>query len=634
MRDSLRHRGPDEAGQFADASVSLGHRRLAILDLAHGQQPVYNEDRSLVLVYNGEIYNHPQLRPQLEQLGHRYGSNCDSETILHAYEAFGVHCLERFEGMFAFVLYDQQRRCLFGARDRLGKKPLYYTARPLGTGAEAIAFAFASEIKALRQHPVIARALELAPTALVSYLLNDYVAGRQSIYEHIARLEPGSAFVYGLPGSEAPGLRTWRYWDIAIGPSANRRTAAPPAEAEAGRRVVELLAEAVRKRLLADVPIGTFLSGGIDSSSIVALLTRFLPREQIKTFSIGFDEPSYDESAYAAAAARHFGTDHHCRQFTARDLLDRIPVLAAALDEPFADPSVLPVAMLSEFAREQVTVALGGDGGDELFAGYDPFRAVRPARWLRRLVPRWAQRRVLVPLAQQLPSSDRNMALDFRVARFLRGTAVEPARQAPVWMGAFSLEQLHRLLPDLRSELTVERAYAPMLAAAQQLAAHGGDDLDQALDFFERFYLPDDILVKVDRASMLHSLEVRCPYLDTALVEYVNSLPHGLKLRRGVTKYLLKQSLTSANGSPPLVPPAIVHRKKKGFGIPVARWIRGELRTSFRTVLIDEWPAALALFDRREIERLLTRHLEHTENHYKELWALFMLALWARYHLT
>ena len=631
MTDALVHRGPDAAGAFTDGEVSLGHRRLSIIDLAQGQQPVFNEDRTIAIVFNGEIYNHCDLRPQLEALGHRYASQCDTETIVHAYEAWGVDCVTRLDGMFAFVLYDARRQLLFGARDRLGKKPLYFTTRPCGPASGEVALAFASELKSLRAHPAVAASLQVAPGGLVSYLLNDYVLGPQSIYEGVERLEAGSAFVFGLPGSSAPGLRRWRYWNLHIN-AENQPGASPPLSEEAAAdRLIDLLRRAVHKRLMSDVPLGVLLSGGVDSSAIVALLAQLRPPGEIDTFSIGFDEPSFDESGYAEQVARHFGTRHLSRRFTAADLQSRLPGIAAQMDEPFADPSLLPVAMLAEFARQHVTVALGGDGGDEIFAGYDPFRAVAPARVYRRLVSPALHARVLVPLARWLPVSEANMPLGFRVTRFLRGALVEPRLRPAAWMGAFSLDQLQRLVPDLGDCLAPEQAYAPILAAARAAPPANADGLAYSLDFFQRFYLPDDILVKADRASMLHSLEIRSPFLDTELVEFVNALPLSLKLRRGTTKYLLKQALGARRSGAPLLPPEIVHRRKKGFGIPVARWIRHELQPLFRETLIGDWPEqALPMFNRWEIERLFDDHVRRAANNYKELWALFMLAQWAR----
>ena len=635
MRDTMTHRGPDDAGLFHDRQVGLGHRRLAIIDLDNGAQPMSSPDGMTVAVFNGEIYNFRELRNRLARLGYEFRTQSDTEVILQAYAAFGVRCVEHLDGMFSLVVYDRRRRRLVGARDRLGKKPLFYTVCPFGHGRDRVSFAFASELKALRAHPVIAGELRLSEAALVSYLLNDYVLGEQRIYEGVRSLEAGGAFEYGLAGSDQPGLRVWKYWDLAFDRAAALRTASAEPPADIRRRVLQLLREAVQKRLVADVPVGALLSGGIDSSAVVALMREFKPADRIETFSIGFDETSFDESEHARAVARHLGVRHFLRRFTADAMLQRTARTIELLDEPFADPSILPVSMLCEFARERVTVALAGDGGDELFAGYDPFRAVRAADWYRSCVPDWLHRRVFRPAAGWLPASSRNMSLHFKLSRFLRGAHADPRLRCATWMGAMDLDQVARLAPDLAGRWPVDRAYAPILAAHDRLEAMDADSVDQALHFFQRFYLTDDILVKVDRASMMHSLEVRSPFLDTALVEYLNSLPHRWKLRRGVTKYLLKEALRYGDGRGALVPEAVITRRKKGFGIPVARWIRHEQRAAFREALVDAWPETLLpMFDRQAVRQMLDAHVRGRDNHYKELWALFVLAHWSQRHLT
>lgn len=653
MTDSLTHRGPDAGGYYGHGLVSLGHRRLSIIDLSQGQQPLFNEDRTVVVVYNGEIYNFRPLRDELVARGHRFATHTDTECIVHAYEEWGTACVERLHGMFAFVLYDQNRQRLFGARDRLGKKPLYFYERARTPGATdssgstsaAPLFAFASELKALKVHPGIGGKTTLSESALVSFLLNDYVVGEQSIYEEIRRLPAGSAFEFGLPGSAEPGLRVWPYWSIQVGTLDTRKSAATRQservvdESQAGDKLIDLLREAVSKRLMSDVPLGGLLSGGIDSSTIVALMAEFRPAAEIETFSIGFEEKSYDESEYANRVANYFGTKHRNRSFTFAELQQRLPRTIAMMDEPFADPSLLPVSLLCEFSREHVTVALGGDGGDEILAGYDPLRAVRPAGLYRRMIPQMMHRNVLVPMAKWLPTSEANMPLQFRVNRFLRGVMVPPRLRIATWMGPFSLEQLRRLMPEVGDGLLAEKAYAPILSAYAHVDEEAADSLDFALDFYQRFYLADDILVKADRASMMHSLEVRSPFLDTDVVEFANSLPESLKLRQGVSKYLLKQALLKPRRGPggvvrPLIPREIIERPKKGFGIPVARWIRHELKDLFHATLIRDWPEqSLPMFNRWEVERLYLEHVHGRNNNYKELWALFTLALWAREHL-
>lgn len=618
MADRIAHRGPDGSGYFSSDGVSLGHRRLSIIDLEGGAQPISNEDGTVHIVFNGEIYNHRDLRRELQAAGHQFKTAADTESIVHAYEEFGVDCVNRLDGMFAFVLFDSRRRRLFGARDRFGKKPLYYTTPQSGS----LEFAFASELKSLREHPSVAKGLQVDARSLCDYLLNDYVVGERSIFEGIARLLAGCAFTYGLAGSERPGFHHWRYWDISLEPMQP-----VPSFDEAADHILELLKDAVGRRLMADVPLGTFLSGGIDSSAIVAMLTQLLPVDQIQTFSIAFDEASFDESAYAQQVARRFGVKHHVKRFSASAMVEVLPGVVDMLDEPFADPSVLPVSMLCRFAREHVTVALGGDGGDELFAGYDPFRAIRWANWYS-AVPESAHAAARW-LARRLPASSRNMSLRFKAERFLRGSKVCALTRSPVWMGPFEPVTLRRVAPELASLLTDAECYQPQRSAAGRL----GDPYQQAIDFFERFYLVDDILVKVDRASMLHSLEVRAPFLDTRLAEYVNALPVHYKLRGGQSKAVLKHAL-AGKGRPEVVPRSIVHRSKKGFGIPVARWIKRELRDQFRAMLLSGWPTPVDVFDRRQVERLLDDHVRGKENNYKELWALYMLAHWSHRHLS
>ena len=681
MTDRLLHRGPDAGGLFVQPPVFLGHRRLSIVDLSNGQQPCFNEDGSIVIVFNGEIYNHPQLKPHLESLGHRYHSNCDTETILHAYETWGPDCVSHLNGMFAFVLYDTRQRLLFGARDRYGKKPLYYTSAPIASqdGRSQVEFAFASELKAFRAHPAFDQ-WPVSMPALTDYLLSDYVVGEESIVAGISRLPAGSAFLFGLPDSAQSGWKSWKYWDFSVAdesgsvltpvgnatgrnriaarngqpqdsseplPQAVRGVwqplpdAAPPSIEEAGEELLRRLHQAVERRLLSDVPLGLLLSGGIDSSTLLAILAEHRTASQIDTFSIGFDEASFDESGYAEQVAKRFGTRHHCRRFTAAELQRRIPFIAEMLDEPFADPSVLPVSLLCEFARERVTVALTGDGGDELLAGYDPVQAVLPASRYRRFVPSFVHDAVVVPLSHWLPGSSDNMPLQFKVHRFLRGAVADPRIQAATWMGPFSLRQLQRLLPECEQFTDPDAAYAPFWKAYRSVSPAAAQGLAHCIDFFQRFYLTDDILVKADRASMMHSLELRSPFLDTEVAEYVNQLPVSYKYHRGVTKRLLKLALVRprlrhrTGTTEPLLPAEIVYRRKKGFGIPVARWIRGELRPLFQRTLIDAWPESrLPQFNRWEIERLLQEHLSGRSNHYKELWALFMLALWAEQHLS
>jgi len=615
MRDVLAHRGPDESGEFVDDLVGLGHRRLSVVDLVAGQQPLHSVDGSVVVVFNGEIYNHAALRKDLERRGFAYRTNSDTESIVNAYLAFGTESVKHLDGMFAFVLYDRTKKLVFGARDRLGKKPLFYS-QPRESGQTS--FVFGSEIRSLLQHPSVRREAVVAESAVQQYLLHDYLPGSQTMFANIAKLEAGHAFSIDLRESNA-APNAWRYWDNPI--------AGPPtlslSDEEAAEEAGQLLEQAVKRRLMSDVPVGVFLSGGVDSSVITALLAKSMPPGDIKTFAIGFRERSFDESEFAAAVAKRLGTTHLSRIFSAADCIVELGRVSDQMDEPMADPSILPTSMLCRFARETVTVAIGGDGGDELFAGYDPFLALAPARFYDAVVPRLLHG-AFVKAAQLLPASGKNMSVAFRLQRFLRGAGVPAAQRLSTWMSPFAPGELSRILSN--APAPVAAALQPEVDLYRTIRDGAGDEVQAALAYFQRFYLTDDILVKADRASMMHGLEVRAPFLDTALVEFVNRLPSAMKLRSGSRKYLLKRIAERRAR----LPPAILNRAKKGFGIPVAQWIRRELRTDFQDALTQDWPQSLEMIDRAEVERLLAAHVAGRENNYKELWALFVLVAWAR----
>ncbi len=613
----VAHRGPDGRGSWNEREVQLGHTRLAVIDQVGGQQPMESTDGSLVIVFNGEIYDHAVLREDLVRRGHRFRTRSDTEVILEAYRAWGVECLARLHGMFALVLFDRTRREIFAARDRFGKKPLYYfqSTRP------EMRFAFASEVTALRELPAVASATSIDPDGVVSYLLHDGVIAPRSIWKGVLQLPPGHRLTLELDGSAEP--RVVRYWD--------RREAgveSPTSSIEgAGDEVLERLDRAVGRRLVADVPLGVFLSGGVDSSAIVALAARHRPAAEIPTFSIGFDDPSFDESAWAERVAKSLGTPHHRRLFTGAEMLSRFDSVIDSLDEPFADPSILPTAMLSAFAREHVTVALSGEGGDELLAGYDPFRALGVAGWYRRLVPRSMTPWISSLARRVIPASEGNMSLDFKADRFLRGLAVPESIQLATWMGSLSLAQLKVLMPSYQASLSVERVFGEVISSDD---AASGNPVDRALDFYQRYYLPDDILRKVDRASMWVGLELRCPFLDTELAEYVNRLPAAMKFHRGETKRVLKDVLRRSG----LIPRAVIDRPKKGFGIPIARWLRTDLRGEVEEHLVNDWPWSLGLIDQARVRDLVRDHLSRRANRAKEIWSLLVLSKWAKSHAS
>jgi asparagine synthase (glutamine-hydrolysing) len=550
MTITLTHRGPDGDGFFVDetAHVFLGHRRLAIIDVASGRQPMWNEDGQIGVVFNGEIYNHAELRSDLERRGHHFASDhSDTEVLVHGWEEWAEELPTRINGMFAFAILDRTRHRLFLARDRFGEKPLYYTARP---GF----FAFASELTGLAAHPAISRSL--SPRALQKFFGYGYIPAPHSIIEGTSKLPGGHWLSYDFYSGQ---LVIKAYWRFVLEPDLSLSDAAEPRLVEECR---SLLAAAARRRLMSDVPVGIFLSGGIDSSLVVASLAQSKPALSLSTFTIGFDEPSFDESEHAATVARHVDSRHYERRLSverARDLIDKALEL---LDEPLGDASLLPTYLLSAFARERVTVALSGDGGDELFAGYDPFLALAPAAAYSRWVPRWGHV-TLRRLVALLPISHANMSLDFKLRRTLMGLSYLPSIQLPVWMTPLDPKDMRDLF---ESSVDIEDLYDEAVTLWETDPQK--DPVDRALEFFTRFYLQDNILAKVDRAAMMCSLETRAIFLDNDLVEFCRRLPSHFKLRNGERKYLLKKVART------LLPPSIVDRKKKGFGIPLAEWLR------------------------------------------------------------
>jgi asparagine synthase (glutamine-hydrolysing) len=599
MTRVLHHRGPDDEGFFVEeyedgVAVGLGFRRLSIIDLETGNQPLANEDDSLQLVFNGEIYNFRELRRELEARGHRFSTKGDAEVVVHLYEDEGANCVERLNGMFAFALWDQGRRELVLARDRFGKKPLYYTE----VGRTLL---FGSELKALLEHPLCPRELDFE--SLCRYLALEYVPTPRSIFEHVGKL-PGGHVLRWRDGH----VSIERYWDLAFGMEADPKTDEEYADGLRWR-----LREAVRRRLVSDVPLGAFLSGGIDSSSVVAMMVDALPPDNVKTFSIGFDDPSFDESEHARRVARHFGTDHHQDVFTPQVMLDLLPTVTDFLDEPFADASILPTYLLSRFTRDSVTVALGGDGSDELLAGYPTFPADRFARLYR--MPRLLQEHVVVPLGDRLPVSTANFSFDFKLRRFLRGTGLPTELRHTTWLGSFTPAEQASLLTRTPADLFTEerRVFA---------AAPTRDRLERLIYLYAKTYLQDDILVKVDRASMACSLEVRAPFLDVDLVDFLGHVPSRLKLRRFDTKHLLKRAMANE------LPDGIASRAKKGFGIPIAEWFKTGLREALQDELSPARIRQQGIFEPGEVQRLISEHLSGRRDHRKPLWTLFVFQLW------
>jgi asparagine synthase (glutamine-hydrolysing) len=597
MTATVTHRGPDGDGYYLDGRVALGHRRLAIIDLAGGSQPMTNEDESVWVTYNGELYNEPELRAQLEACGHVYRTNADTESLVHLYEERGCDFVAALNGMFAFALWDRRRGRLVLARDRMGQKPLYYAVTPGG------GLVFGSEPKALLAHPALARRLDQA--GLARYLFYEYVPAPHTIWEGIQKLPAAHQLVW-----ENGATALARYWQPpAPSPEAE---AAPLAETAA--QFWDDFRAAVARHRRSDVPLGVFLSGGVDSSSVAAALSEVVPARAVRTFSIGFEDPSFDESRHARSVARHLGTEHHERIFSAATVYELLPEVAGWLDEPFGDASILPTYLLSRFARTEVTVALGGDGADELLAGYPTFAAERAADFYR-LLP--APARALAGAAVgRLPVDHGDISFDFRLKQFLRGAAEPAALAHQRWLGSFSGPEIARLL--IGGAIDVEAEHLNRAA----ILAPGADPLTRALALYQDTYLPEDILTKVDRASMACSLEVRAPFLDALLVDSIAALPTGFKYGRRQAKRILKRAAADR------LPPAILARRKKGFGIPVARWLRGPLAPLLERLLSRERLERQGLFHPGEVILRIREHQEGIRDHRKPLWTLLMFQLW------
>ena len=550
MTGALIHRGPDDEGFHIDPAhaVHLGFRRLAVIDLAGGQQPMWNEDHSVCVVFNGEIYNHAELRAALIARGHVFRSDhSDTEVLVHGYEEWGDGLPARLNGMFALAVWDRPRRRIFAARDRFGEKPFYYTARP---GF----FAFASELSALARHPLVDRTPD--PRSVQKFFAYGYIPAPNAFYRGARKLPGGWSLTLDLDDFE-PRVRP--FWRFAIEAGDDAPAARIPALAEELRA---LLDQAVARRLVSDVPLGIFLSGGIDSSTVLALAARHRPAATLDTFTIGFTEPSFDESAQGRAVAGAVGSRHHERVLDFDTARASIAAVLGRLDEPLGDASILPTWLLSAFAREHVTVALSGDGGDELFAGYDPFAALAPAAWYDRLVPP-AVHALLRGLSGRLPVGTTNMSLDFKIRRTLMGLSYPAKVRLPVWMAPLEPARMGDLFDE---PLPVEDLYSEAITVWDRATAR--DPVDRALEFFTNFYLQDDILTKSDRASMMVSLETRAVFLDNDVVDFCARLPHGYKYRRGVRKFLLREAVKG------IIPDEVLNRPKKGFGVPLARWLR------------------------------------------------------------
>jgi asparagine synthase (glutamine-hydrolysing) len=601
MADVLRHRGPDDSGVFAAGCIGLGHRRLSIIDLTPaGRQPMANEDGSLQIVLNGEIYNYRELRPGLEARGHVFKSQTDTEVILHLYEELGPACVQQLRGMFAFAVWDARRQELFLARDRAGKKPLSYA---IVDGS----LIFASELKSLLKDPALQP--DVDPEALHHYLTYQYVPGPQTIFKGVHKLPPAHTLL-----ARNGDIKIERYWRLSY----KDKLQLPKLE-DYCDQLRHVFTEAVKIRLRSDVPLGAFLSGGVDSSATVAVMAQLLDRP-VKTFSIGFDDKDYDELTYAAMVARQYGTDH--TEFVVKpEAVKILPDLIYQYDEPYADSSAIPTYYVAKLTREHVTVALNGDGGDESFAGYERYRAdALAARYAR--MPHILQEGMR-RAANLLPYREYRWSFSRRLRRFLNGISDAPARRYVRWLCYFSNDMkddlytpaFNQAMAGHDSVSLTEEAYAASDAATL---------LEKQLYADVTMYLPYDLLVKVDIASMANSLEARSPFLDHKVMEFAARLPVDLKLRGAQGKFLLKKAFE------PMLPREILYRKKMGFGVPINRWLRTDLKQPAYDILLDSRTIDRGYFKRRAVQQLLDDHVFMRADHSYRLWALLWLELWHR----
>ena len=600
MCAAIRHRGPDDDGFYVNGSVGLGMRRLAIIDLKTGQQPIHNADRSSWIVFNGEIYNYLELRERLEKLGHTFYTNSDTEAIVHAYDQYGSDCPKHLRGMFAFAIWNDNTQELFLARDRVGKKPLLYAE----LNGE---FIFGSEFSALLTHPKLSR--EVNPEAIHYYLSYMCVPAPLTAYRAIKKLEPGHSLRF-----RKGEIKIERYWL----PDFSKKTKLD--EVEAGERTIEILRDAVRVRLMSEVPLGAFLSGGIDSSAVVALMSQEMS-QPVKTFSIGFEEQDFSELHHARRIAEHVGAQHH--EFVVRpDALEVLPTLIEHYGEPYADSSAVPTYYVARETRRHVTVALNGDGGDECFAGYQRYAAMQLAEKYHKL-PGLLRHGLVEQAVQLLPGSERERSRPARVKRFMRAASMPKVSRYLQWVSVFNEDAKATLYSDEFAQAT--RGYRDASILEPWFAkANGAGIVDATLLADTMSYLPNDLLVKVDIASMAVSLEARSPFLDHHVIEFAATLPENYKLRGLTTKYLLKKVLKG------LLPAENLVRPKMGFGVPVGKWFRNEMQGFLREVLLSESATGRGVFKPEAVRHMVEQHIEGRQDFAHQLWSLLMLELWYR----
>lgn len=606
MNESQHHRGPDEGELYLEKGLGMGHRRLSVIDVATGQQPLRNAAGDAVVVFNGEIYNYRLLRDELIALGHVFRTKSDTEVVLQAWIAWGADCVRKLRGMFAFAVWDRRQQTLFMARDHVGVKPMFYSLLPNGL------FVFGSELKSIMTFPELSR--ELNPRAVEDYFAYGYVPEPNTIFHNAYKLSPGHCILLKVGARE---VRPQRYWDLPFRPAPARP------EAEVEQELIARLREAVQSQMESEVPLGAFLSGGVDSSAVVAMMAQE-SRVPVNTCSIGFDDPDFDETEYANAVAQRYRTNHHA-QTVDKDDYGLIDTLAHLYDEPFADSSAIPTYRVCQLARQRVTVALSGDGGDENFAGYRRYRFAMAEHSVRSKLPAAIRKPLFGTLGSLYPKADWAPKM-FRAKTTFEALARDLVEGYFHGVSFMADRVRDRLFSDtFRARLQGYRAIEVMRGHAANAPTDDPLSLLQYVDF--KTYLPGDILTKVDRASMAHSLEVRVPLLDHTFLEWGSSLPPDLKLRGGQAKYILKKALE------PHLPHDVMYRAKKGFSIPLAAWLRGPLRAAMRQSVLSERMLDTGIFDRRFLEQMVSEHESGAADHAAPLWSLMMFEAFLRVSL-
>ena len=636
MCERIVHRGPDSEGLWIDDQVALGMRRLSIIDLKTGDQPVFSEDRSVIVMMNGELYNYREVRADLEKRGHKFTTQTDTEILPHLYQEHGDALVDYLNGMYAFGLWDTRKKKLLIARDRFGEKPMYY-------GIFEGKLIYASEPKALLAHPAVKAELDL--DALRHYISFDYIPAPMSIYKgiyklpaaHLLTVENGEIktrrywdLSWSEPGAVATGLRSSPPYeggvDAALGgrggslSEPRHANGKPPAKtlSRKAEELRDLLSDAVRMRLVSDVPLGILLSGGIDSSTIAAFAVKHAT-EKVKTFSIGFEEDSFDESKYARQVANHLNTEHYEEKLSAEKAGDLISEIGTWLDEPLSDGSLIPTYLLARFVRKHVTVALGGDGGDELFAGYPMYYAHKVAvRYAS--IPEFVRSGLIEPIVNSLPVSTNNMSFDYKAKRFVRASKSDSVERHHSWFGSFATSQHESLL----TRDVLDHTNADIYRAVRELVnASDAKNVIEQMQYADiNFYMAEDILTKVDRAAMAVSLETRAPFLDPRIGQFAASIPLEYKLKGKTGKYILRKAVQG------LIPKTILQRPKKGFGIPIAEWLKGRLNPLVHDLLAPQRLKDQGLFNSEYVQKLIKEHETGTASHHKELWTLLVFQLW------